>query len=173
MVVRLNILKMDERAITPKYAHAGDACADLAVLIDDSSMCPFNINDDLGSKTPVEVVNAAIPYVVLEPGESAVFHTGIKMSTQAGWAVKIHVRSSTGIKKDLELCNTTGIIDTCTYRGEVLVAIRNAGKKPRKIYSGDRLAQIEVFKVHNVEIVEVSTLSATLRGTGGIGSTGN
>lgn len=169
----IKVVKLDERAIVPAYAHKGDACADLAVLIDNGEYAPFLFGDGIGTKKPLKVFEEQGKFAtIINPLETAIFHTGLKMSTEAGWFVKIHTRSSVGIKRNLMLSNTTGIIDTKTYRGEILVAIRNLDKVAQTIITGERLGQIELAKVHPVTIEVVENLDLTSRGEGGIGSTG-
>lgn len=173
----LEFLKIDPRAVIPKYAHTGDMCMDISVLIDENEMKPMYMDDSVHSANDVKVplVTGKIGdlcYAVIEPGQSLVFHTGLKCATPKGYGLKVHVRSSVGIKKKLQLTNCTGIIDTSQYRGELMIALLNNSSKARKIFSGDRVAQGEIVKVLDVEIVEVTTLSDTERGEGGIGSTG-
>ena len=86
--------------------------------------------------------------------------------------MKVYVRSSTGIKKHLALSNGTGVIDTATYRGEVLIALTNIGDESVSVSNGERVAQAEIVKTLDVEIEEVTELSDTVRGEGGFGSTG-
>ena len=174
--VIVSFLKIDERATIPKYAHDGDACMDLSVVIDDKDMKPFVLSGDVQSSennVPVAVhVMGDLPYVNIEPGQALVFHTGLKCSTSAGYAMKVHVRSSVGIKKKLRLSNCTGIIDTAQYRGELLISLHNDSSKTQKVFHKDRVAQAEIVPVLKVVVEEVTSLSDTERGTGGVGSTG-
>lgn len=175
--VTLQFMKTDERAIIPKYAHNGDMCFDLKVLIDDKDMKPFVWDDSV--HTPETTANMVVvrklgdlDYVSLEPNQSLVFHTGLKCATPYGWGMNVFVRSSIGIKSKLRLCNGTGKVDTAQYRGELLIGLHNFGNKAKKIFNGDRVAQAEIIKVPVVRIVEVNELSSTERGEGGFGSSG-
>lgn len=175
--VTLQFVKIDERAKVPKYAHDGDMCFDLSVIIDDKDMKPFVMSDSVHAPESTEnliVVQKMgdLDYVTLEPNTSLVFHTGLKCATPYGWGMNVVVRSSTGIKSKLRLCNGTGKIDTSQYRGELLIGLHNFGTKAKKIFSGDRVAQAEIIKIPVVQIVEVTELSSTERGTGGFGSSG-
>lgn len=172
----IDFLKVDERAIIPKYAHVGDMCMDISILVDDSNNKPMVMDDSVHAPEAVAekvIVNKLgnLNYVTLEPGQTLVFHTGLKCATPNGFGLKMYVRSSTGIKKKLRLANGTGIIDTAQYRGELLVALNNFGPKALKVFDKDRVAQGEVVPVLNVKINEVKSLSDTERGEGGIGST--
>lgn len=175
--VTLEFMKIDERATIPKYAHEGDMCMDLKVIIDDKEMAPFILDDSV--HTPEAVKDKVIvrklgelDYVSLEPGQSLVFHTGLKCATPLGWGMNIVVRSSVGIKSKIRLCNGTAKIDTSQYRGELLLALHNFGTKAKKIFNGDRVAQAEIIKIPVVKILEVDSLGTTERGEGGLGSTG-
>lgn len=76
-----------------------------------------------------------------------------------------------GIKRQLRLCNSVGIIDS-DYRGEWLVALYNDGDNPQVINHGDRIAQFAILPVLDVNLEEVTELTNTDRGEGGFGSSG-
>jgi len=175
--VTLQFLKIDERAKVPKYAHDGDMCFDLSIIIDDKDMKPFVMSDSVhtpeATKNMVHVRKMGdLNYVSLEPGQSLTFHTGLKCATPYGWGMNVFVRSSTGIKSKLRLCNGTGKIDTSQYRGEILIGLHNFGTKAKKLFDGDRVAQAEIVRIPVVQIVEVTELSSTERGVNGFGSSG-
>ena len=69
------------------------------------------------------------------------------------------------------MVNGPGLIDS-GYRGEVSVILINHGKDPIKFRRGDRVAQLVVLPVPDIEWVEVDELDETPRGDGGFGSTG-
>lgn len=176
--MQLKVHRTTPRAKLPSFAHEGDACFDMAVVIDGEHP-PMSVADggflELGAERLADAgdagdggrLSAAIP-----PGETMVFHTGLRFETEKGYAMKVHVRSSTGIKRGLSIANGTGIIDTATYRGEVLVALRNLSTEPSEVEDGDRVAQAEIVRIPDVEIVETDGLTDTERGEGGFGSTG-
>lgn len=98
-----------------------------------------------------------------------VYGTGIKVSIPEGYVGKIYPRSSIR-DKGLTLSNSVGIIDA-GYIGEVMVTFRQWGAT--SIYNtGDRIAQLVVEKIPDVEFVEVEELEETTRGEKGHGSTG-
>jgi len=72
----------------------------------------------------------------------------------------------------VRLSNGTGQIDS-DYRGEVKVAIKNDGKARFTLHHGDRIAQFRLEPAPRLQLVEVTDLSPTKRGSNGIGSTGN
>lgn len=83
----------------------------------------------------------------------------------------VHVRSSTGARTTLRLANGTGIIDE-TYRGELCLLLDNHGDTAFTIEAGSRLSQIVAPSRCPIKMALVSALDATVRGEGGIGSTG-
>jgi dUTP pyrophosphatase len=109
--------------------------------------------------------------MVLEPGEPHLVATGIFMEFPAGYEAQIRPRSGLALKHALTVPNSPGTIDA-GYRGEVCVIMLNAGKEPYEIKRGDRIAQMVINKLPEVELVQVEELSESLRGAGGFGSTG-
>lgn len=162
--VTLKVKRLTDSVSIPKYAHDGDMCFDISVYVDDNEFAPKALDGQLQFKFDSDTV--------IEPQQTVLFHTGLKFETPKGYGMKVHVRSSIGIKKHLILSNATGIIDTAQYRGELMVALTNISSRRQKIESGERVAQAEIVKVLDVDIKEVDELSDTERGTGGIGSTG-
>ena len=88
--------------------------------------------------------------------------------------MKMYVRSSTGIKKNLCLANGTGIIDA-GYRDEIIMALHNFGNDIVKIEDGDRLCQFIILPYPKLELEQVPDDEDFRNGDrgGGIGSTGN
>ena len=109
--------------------------------------------------------------ITINPNESTKVDTGIKIAIPEGYFGAIYPRSSTGVKKNLMLANTVGIIDS-DYRGEIMVYFYNYGKIPQTIKNGDRLAQLVIQPYSRMEIELVDKLDDTDRGEGGFGSTG-
>ena len=169
--MKLKIKRLSDKVQIPKYAHDGDACFDLCVFIDENFL-PMTVADGKFLTFGEGDSSYSNVHVGISPKQTVVFHTGLKFETESGYNMKVHVRSSTGIKKHLILSNCTGVIDTATYRGEVLIALTNIGEEIADISNGERVAQAEIVKTLDVEIEEVSELSDTVRGEGGFGSTG-
>lgn len=175
--MKVKVKKLDPSVETPRYAHKGDACFDLAILIDNNKNKPMYCRggkfDSLTPGLEPLCVNSPdkIHFFDIGPAQSIVFHTGLAFEVAEGYVLKIHARSSTGIKNRLMLSNTTGIIDS-SYRGEVRIALTNTSNEPVRVYDRQRVAQGAIEEVLEVEFEEVEELSTTERGTGGIGSTG-
>lgn len=106
--------------------------------------------------------------VVLQPGDSHIFTTGIASAIDPGYCVVLFDRSGMGAKKNIH--RLAGVID-CTYRGEWLVCLTNLSKDVHNIKAGDKIVQGLVLPVPDLIISEVDELDETYRGANGFGST--
>ncbi len=106
------------------------------------------------------------------PGETTVVPTGLALEIPENHAGLVFARSGLATKKGLAPANKVGVIDS-DYRGEVLVSILNHGPEKRTISPGERIAQLVITPVVTCDFVEAETLSDTIRGGGGFGSTGS
>jgi dUTP pyrophosphatase len=107
----------------------------------------------------------------LKPGEPHLVPSGVFMEIPVGYEAQVRPRSGLALKHALTVLNSPGTIDA-GYRGEVCVIILNAGKKDYSVKRADRIAQMVISKLPEVEIEYVSELSDSKRGAGGFGSTG-
>lgn len=107
----------------------------------------------------------------LKPGEPHLVPTGIFMEFPSGFEAQVRPRSGLAIKHALTVLNSPGTIDA-GYRGEVSVIMLNAGNETFSIKRGDRIAQMVISKLPEVEILIAEELSESSRGEGGFGSTG-
>ena len=107
----------------------------------------------------------------LEPMQRAVVPTGLRVEIPVGFEMQIRPRSGLALKHGITLPNTPGTIDS-DYRGPLGVALINLGAEPYVIRHGDRIAQMIVAPVIQVQFQVVEALSDTARGAGGFGSTG-
>jgi dUTP pyrophosphatase len=117
---------------------------------------------------------AAVPReqaVKLPPGARALIPTGFALELPSGHEAQIRPRSGLALKHGVTLLNSPGTIDS-DYRGELMVIVVNHGTEPFLVQRGDRIAQLVIAPVSQVEIAEVGELAATARGEGGFGSTG-
>ena len=105
--------------------------------------------------------------VIIKSGESVLVSTGVAMAIPENHAGLIWDRSSIGVKG---IHRFAGVVDS-GYRGEVKVCLFNTGED-YKIVRGDRIAQILIQPVPNIELREVEDLNNTERGIGGFGSSG-
>lgn len=142
---KVNIKKLDERAVIPTCGTKLSAGADLYAVLDDD--------------------------VIIAPGETVFVRTGLAIEIPVGYAGMIFARSGLACKKGLAPANKVGVVDA-DYRGEVMVAVHNHSLEDRVIGHGERIAQLVIMPFYKPEFNEVSELSDTLRGEGGFGSTG-
>ena len=109
--------------------------------------------------------------LVITPKTTVLVPTGLFLEIPPGYEAQIRSRSGLALKNALSLPNAPGTIDA-GYRGEVGVIIYNRGEVPFQVRRGDRIAQMVISKLPEVELVEVEELEASTRGAGGFGSTG-
>lgn len=107
----------------------------------------------------------------LEPGAITLIPTGFAIALPHGFEAQIRPRSGLAVKHGITLINSPGTIDA-DYRGEVMVAVVNLGKKKYFFHRGDRIAQLVIKKVCQVRVKTVEQLDETVRNTGGFGHTG-
>ncbi len=119
----------------------------------------------------VDLLAALDGEVVLEPGARALVPTGFALAIPPGYEAQVRPRSGLALRHGIVLPNAPGTIDS-DYRGEVKVILLNAGREPFRVQRGDRVAQLVVAPVCQVEWREVETLPASERGASGFGSSG-
>ena len=117
---------------------------------------------------------AAVPAdspMTLAPGARTLVPTGLAIALPSGYEAQVRPRSGLAVKSGLTVLNSPGTIDS-DYRGEVQVLLINLGDAPVLLERGMRVAQMVVAPVQRVALMEVAALEATVRGSGGFGSTG-
>ena len=117
---------------------------------------------------------AAIPDdqpLTLSPGQRGLVPTGLVIALPGGFEAQVRPRSGLAARHGVTVLNAPGTIDA-DYRGEIAVLLINHGEAPFSIRRGERIAQMVVAPVSQVELVETEALPATSRGAGGFGSTG-
>jgi|TARA_B110000967_G_C18814865_1_gene525589 dUTP pyrophosphatase len=144
-MTKIQIKKLSNSVLIPKYETGGSSGMDIAAHITDN--------------------------IIINPGDKALVSTGFAMAIPRGYEIQIRPRSGLAAKKNITVLNTPGTIDA-DYRGEIKVILINLGKEKFVIENGDRIAQMIVCPVVQVNLEEVKELSGTERGTGGFGSTG-
>lgn len=143
--VRVVVLPHGEGLPLPAYETLGSAGADVRAAIQEA--------------------------VVLAPGERRLFPTGLKLALPMGWELQVRPRSGLAMRHGVTLPNAPGTVDA-DYRGELCVPLINHGDLPITISRGDRIAQILVMPVWQIDWVVCEALNATDRGDQGFGSTG-
>lgn len=109
--------------------------------------------------------------IVVYPGETVPFYTGLAFEIPNGYYGAINSRSGLATKYGLRLACCVGIIDS-DFRGNVGVPLINDSDKPVKVLAHERVAQIIFHKYEEPILKEESELTMTERGTGGFGSSG-
>lgn len=109
--------------------------------------------------------------ITIPPHTTVKIGTGLAIAPPEGFFIGVYARSGLSTKEGLRPANCTGICDE-DYRGEYIVALHNDTNVPRKIYHGDRIAQIILQQRFDMDFEEVEELDETARGAGGFGSTG-
>ena len=97
------------------------------------------------------------------------YYFGLAFEIPKGFVGYIFPRSSC-YRKDQLLSNCVGVLDS-GFRGELSVVM--IGNTDNSYVVGDRVCQIVIMPIPEIEFVEVEELSDSERGTGGFGSTGN
>ena len=144
-MTKIQIKKLFNEVLTPKYETPGSSGMDIAAHIERD--------------------------VVINSGDKALIPTGFFFSFPQGHEIQIRPRSGLAAKRGITVLNTPGTIDA-DYRGEIKVILINLGKDKFTVKKGDRIAQMVVCPVVQVQLVDVQELSLTNRGVGGFGSTG-
>jgi len=126
---------------------------------------------------PVRKSNDAAAYdlfsdetIGLPPNKVTAVKTGVALEIPRGWKGEIYSRSGLSLK-GLVVANQPGKIDS-DYRGPIKILLHNWTSSYIALTRGDRIAQLEINPVYDVDFVEVEELSKTDRGEGGLGSTG-
>jgi dUTP pyrophosphatase len=109
--------------------------------------------------------------LVLEPGAITLIPTGFFIAIPEGFEAQIRPRSGLAVKHGIGLINSPGTIDA-DYRGEVMIAVINLGRKSYIFHRGDRIAQMVINRVFKATLKVVEKLDETDRNTGGFGHTG-
>lgn len=109
--------------------------------------------------------------IVLKSLDRVLIPTGIKMAIPQGYEVQVRPRSGLALKYGITMLNSPGTIDS-DYRGEIKVIVVNLSKDDYKIEPQERIAQLVLNKVEQMEFELVENLDETLRGEGGFGHTG-
>ncbi|HWL60275.1 MAG TPA: dUTP diphosphatase [Microbacteriaceae bacterium] len=128
----------------PRYAHPGDAGADLQ----------------------------SAESLTLAPGERRLVGTGVSIALPDGYVAFVVPRSGLATKHGITIVNSPGTVDA-GYRGEIRVTLLNTDHEHAfQIAVGDRIAQLIVMPVSRAEFIRVARLPGSDRGEGGFGSTG-
>lgn len=107
----------------------------------------------------------------LKPGIPTVVSTGCHIGLPKLYEAQIRPRSGMALKNNITVNNTPGTVD-CGYRDTIGVILINHGTIDYDVKRGDRIAQMVINKLPDVELQVVDSLDDSERGLGGFGSTG-
>ncbi|MBD3643794.1 MAG: dUTP diphosphatase [Alcanivorax sp.] len=108
----------------------------------------------------------------LEPGQTELLPTGMAIHiSDPGYAGMILPRSGLGHKHGIVLGNLVGLIDS-DYQGELMVSCWNRGNQPFTVEPGERIAQLVIVPVMQVQLEQVDNFTNSERGSGGFGHSG-
>ncbi|HEY2629374.1 MAG TPA: dUTP diphosphatase [Usitatibacter sp.] len=144
----LDVKVLDERILSqmPAYATEGSAGLDLRAAIPDP--------------------------ITLRPGDTALIPTGLAIHIgDPGLAAIIIPRSGLGSKHGIVLGNLVGLIDS-DYQGQLMVSCWNRGRETFIVNPLERIAQLVIVPVVQVDLNIVDDFVESTRGAGGFGSTG-
>ena len=145
-LLQIKIIDERMRSQLPAYATTGSAGLDLRACID----------------APVTLV----------PGETTLIPTGLAIHVaDPGYAALILPRSGLGHKHGIVLGNLVGLIDS-DYQGQLMISTWNRGQTTFSIAPMERLAQLVIVPVMQVELEVVEEFAESDRGGAGFGSTG-
>lgn len=146
MNVEVKILHPALRGQMPAYATTGSAGLDLRAMLDEP--------------------------LVIEPGQTELIKTGLAIHLKdPGYAAMILPRSGLGHKHGIVLGNLVGLIDS-DYQGELMVSTWNRSDKQFTVQPMERIAQLVIVPVVQMQMQIVDEFEASDRGSGGFGSTG-
>mgnify|MGYP006268581925 FL=1 len=145
---KLQVKILDERMHSqmPSYATPGSAGLDLRACVDET--------------------------IEIAPGQTVLVPTGLAIYVaDPRYCALILPRSGLGHKHGIVLGNLVGLIDS-DYQGQLMVSTWNRGSTPFKLDPMERLAQLVIVPVAQVEFDIVEEFAQSDRGAGGFGSTG-
>ncbi len=143
MIVKIK--KLNQNAKMPTYGSPYSAGADLYACIDNE--------------------------ITIAPNQTVLVKTGLSMELSEGYVALIYARSGLASKRGLAPANKVGVVDS-DYRGEIMVALHNHSTVPQTVATDERIAQMVITPYITAEFTEADSLSDTVRGEGGFGSTG-
>ena len=145
-VLQVKIMDERMRSQMPSYATPGSAGLDLRACIEST--------------------------VEITPGKTELIPTGLAIYIEdPRYAAMILPRSGLGHKHGIVLGNLVGLIDS-DYQGQLMVSTWNRGQVSFNLEPMERLAQLVIVPIQQVELKVVEEFTASSRGAGGFGSTG-
>lgn len=158
-MVEVKYKRVRDTAAAPAYATAGAAGFDVSMA---------------GWASPENPDVVYCQSLILDSLERAIIKTGLCLEIPCGYEAQVRPRSGLAAKYGITVLNTPGTIDS-DYRGELQVIVARVDLTTADAHIlkvGDRVAQVVVAPVMRAGLREADRLSETVRGDGGLGSTG-
>lgn len=136
---------------------------DIKVVLDNGAYMPekaHNVDAGFDLRTPV---NACV-----YDGDSLVIDTGVHIEIPKGYVGFLKSKSGLNVNYDL---TGEGVID-CGYTGSIKVKLYNDGALPYRFNKGDKIIQLVILPIPEVNLIQVDKLEDTEREDNGFGSTG-
>lgn len=164
-MVNLYIERVTKNAKLPEKKTDDAACYDIRANIDCRKINFFRSSN---------VMQTQLCYGThqLYPGERAMIPTGLKMCCDKGWKIIISPRSGSAIKLGVTLINCNGILDA-DFRDEAMLLMVNHSNHVIDINHDDRIAQLSLEKVYDVNIILGELPKTDSNRKGGMGHTGD
>lgn len=160
--MKLRVKKLHKDAKLPKRSYSTDSGLDV-FSIENVTILP-------GKKIPI---HTGIAIQLPKPAEVIVYSDEPGVAVRQTFIWECQVRPRSGLARDygITILNTPGTIDN-SYRGEVVVMLKNHSEIPFKVTKGMKIAQLVIAPVIAPILIEVDELDDTERGGDGFGSTG-
>ena len=144
-MVKVLVKRLNSKVKLPEYKTSGSSGMDLMACLD----------------SPIKIA----------PNSVKLIPTGLSIAIPEDLEIQIRPRSGLAAKSNIGVLNNPGTIDS-DYRGELKIILFNHGKKDFIVNNNDRVAQMILMPVLKMELEEVDQLPKSIRGSGGLGSTG-
>jgi dUTP pyrophosphatase len=170
-MIELKVYRNKDYAELPKSATMGSACYDVKSAFEVGDRITVYNSWNKQCYVPVKVIAGKVAFQ-LHPNNRALVPTGLIFDIPLGYVLKMYIRSGVALKKGLTMVNGVGIID-CDYVDESYILLENISDSLLVIEAGERLAQIELEKCMETELIEIKDKPAQKTNRkGGFGSTG-
>lgn len=134
---------------------------EVKVVLDKGAFMPekaYNVDAGFDIRTPID----------FEVFDDYTVDTGVHIEIPEGYVGFLKSKSGLNVNRGIL---TEGVID-CGYTGSIRVKLYNNSYQPQDFKKGDKITQLVILPIPEVELKQVEKLAETERGDGGFGSTG-
>lgn len=135
----------------------------IKIMLDDFALPPVRAHkEDAG-------LDLRSPTSAIVPAKgNATLDTGVHVEIPRGYVGLLMSKSGLNVKHSI---TSEGVID-CGYVGSIVVKLYNNGDEDYQVEYGDKISQLILMPIITPELILVSELEETERGSNGFGSTG-